>query len=96
MRIQMSNTANQKDVYTVTIVDGQRAFLYPCFCSNHQQALEKAFAGHLQAGALLPLGTRCFVYGKCSDTDCNCRGQNLVIDGVTSPEGLRITNYQHV
>jgi hypothetical protein len=92
----MSNTANEKDVYTVAIVNGERAYVYPCFCSNHQEALEKACAAHLEAGAPMPLGTRCLVYGTCHDTDCTCHAKDLGIDGVTSPDGLRVTNYQHV
>ena len=96
MRIQMSNTATEIDGYTVVIVNGERAYVYPCFCSNHQQALEKAFTGHLESGFLLPLGTRCLVYGTCHDTNCNCHGENLGIDGFTCPEGFRVTNYQHV
>jgi hypothetical protein len=96
MRTNMSNSAKEKDMYTVTIVIGERAHFYPCFCSNHQEALEEAWAAHLEAGAPLPLGIRCLVYGKCHDTDCPCQGKDLGIDGVTSPEGFRVTNYCHV
>jgi hypothetical protein len=89
------NHITENDVYTVTFVIAERAYLYPCFCLNHQQALEKAFAGHLEAFGPLPMGTRCLVHGLCHDTNCNCRGKNLVIDCFTCPEGVRITNYQH-
>jgi hypothetical protein len=96
MRIQMSHIASNIDVYTVTIVNGERACLYPFFGSNLQQALETAFAYHLDTGAPLPLGTRCLVYGTCRDTACSCNGKDFAIDGFTSPEGFHVTKYQHI
>ncbi len=92
----MSNITSKTDVYTVTIVNGESAYLYVCFCSNHQQALGTASTWHLDAGAPLPLGTRCLVYGTCRDTTCNCNGKVLAIDGVTCSDGFRVTHYQHV
>jgi len=92
----MSNTASKIDGYTVTFFNDENAYVYPCFCSNHQQALETAYTRHLDAGVPLPLGTRCLVYGMCYDTTCNCHGKILVIDGVISAEGLHVTNYQHI
>jgi hypothetical protein len=92
----MSNNANKIDGYTVTFFNDERAYLYPCLSSNHQQALETAYACHLDAGAPLPLGTRCLVSGTCHDTTCNCHGKILVIDGVISPEGLSVTKFQHL
>jgi hypothetical protein len=35
------NHTTEKDAYTVVFVIAERAYLYPCFCLNHQQALEK-------------------------------------------------------
>lgn len=91
----MQNIEGSKDVYAVAIVINERAYCYPGFCLNHQQALEKAFAAHQNVLGPVPMGTRCLVNGTCHDTGCPERGKNLTIDGVTDPEGFRVINYQH-
>lgn len=73
----------KKEVYTVAIVVDECAYLYPCPCLNHKQALEMAFAAHIEASRPLPLGTRCLVDGPCQESDCNCGGRNRTMDCFT-------------
>ena len=87
----MTTALKRTDVYSITILAGARADIYPCFASNHQEALEKALAGHLDTFGPLPVGTRCFVYGQCHDANCDCGGKDRGIVYFTSPVD-RVTN----
>jgi len=74
----MSNIAKEKYIsilYLVTIDLPERPVGYLCFAVNHQDALQKAMAGHSEAARPLPFGTRCIVQGQCHDPNCDCGGK---------------------
>jgi len=68
----ISSNAFKKDFYTVTIVDGGRAYFYLCFCPNHEQALVMASADHIAAYGLRPSLTSIKADGPCHKSDCDC------------------------
>jgi hypothetical protein len=88
-----STKAFKMDFYTVTIdVDG-RAYIYPCFCLNHGQALEASSAAHIAACGLLPLPTSIKVDGPCHESGCDC-GLPCQLECVqcTETDDLGLTN----
>jgi hypothetical protein len=92
----MKTSAKHINAYSVTILTGATGYLYPCFSSNHQEALEMVLAHHVESCGLLPSGTSCIIYGECHFTNCDCPGKNLVMEWVGSAEGCTLTRHEHL
>ena len=84
-----------RDIYTVALELNQETRVYPSFTVSHQDASERACAGHYEVCGSWPLGAHCFVHGPCRDAGCPDLGKILTIEGVLNSDGLRVTNIQH-